>query len=89
MLFRSKPEWLRSPLTGRPLELDGYNQDLKVAFEYQGPYHYQLGDTSQKRRDEIKVQKCTENNVILIRIPYWVPMTEWESEITNQISNKG
>ena len=86
---KQKPEWLRSPLTGRPLELDGYNQDLKVAFEYQGPYHYQLGDTSQKRRDEIKVQKCTENNVILIRIPYWVPMTEWESEITNQISNKG
>lgn len=31
-----RPDWLRNPLTGRNLELDCYNDTLKLALEYNG-----------------------------------------------------
>jgi hypothetical protein len=35
--FKSvRPGWLENPLTGRNLELDCYNEYLKLALEYNG-----------------------------------------------------
>lgn len=34
-----RPSWLMGE-HGRPLEIDGYNDDLKLGFEYQGKQHY-------------------------------------------------
>lgn len=86
---KTKPEWLINPITNRILELDGYNRNLKLAFEYQGPYHFEghwLQDEVevQKRRDAIKIQKCVENKVTLIVMPYWVPKEDWKDEIKEQ-----
>jgi hypothetical protein len=77
---KAKPTWLTNS-SGRTLELDGYNEEHKVAFEYQGIQHYkehklfhQRDNSSlekQQLHDKIKVDKCKENNINLIIIPYW------------------
>ena len=62
------------------LELDGYNEELNLAFEYNGKQHYQYnkhfhrGDPElfekQKSRDRKKYRICAEKNINLIIIPY-------------------
>jgi hypothetical protein len=59
------------------MELDGYNVEQKLAFEYQGEPHYLpiFGASSLqriKRNDERKRQLCRYHGVRLIRVPYWV-----------------
>jgi len=45
--------------------------------EYDGEFHYiefpNLGNdlAGQQRRDAIKTKYCDENDIILLRIPYW------------------
>lgn len=69
-----RPDWLKNPATGRNLELDGYCEELKLAFEYQGRQHTsedtEFGSdyTNQVERDEYKVQKCLEHGITLMLI---------------------
>ena len=73
---RSKP--IISPITHKKLELDGYNEELKLAFEYNGKQHYidnifetnKLDEIIQK--DKIKIDYCKQNNITLIIIPYTI-----------------
>jgi thiol-disulfide isomerase/thioredoxin len=67
--------WLIAP-SGRRLELDGYNERLKLAFEHQGQQHfYKVGGYHQtnlkalKKRDKIKRFLCKEHGITLIEIP--------------------
>lgn len=64
---------------GYKLELDGYNKELKIAFEYNGYQHYTYPNYWHKtqerfiklqQNDIIKKQWCIDNNIILIIIPY-------------------
>jgi len=58
----------------RLLRFDFYIKDNNVLIEYDGEFHYNDifgGLEGQKRRDEIKNKYCKENNIKLIRIPYW------------------
>lgn len=64
---------------GCRLELDGYCEDLKLAFEYNGKQHYEFVPfwhrTSnaldrQKSRDARKARICEEMGIRLIIIPY-------------------
>jgi very-short-patch-repair endonuclease len=62
------------------LELDGFNEKLKLAFEYDGEQHYKfvpyyhkngISDfIKQQERDERKIKLCKDNNISLIKIPY-------------------
>lgn len=77
---------------GGSLELDGYNEEHKVAFEYQGLQHYRLCYWNrfdpqklreQKRRDWRKKYQCWYHGIKLIRVPYWVE--DVESFITGKL----
>ena len=62
-------EWLRNE-HGNFLELDGYNDTLKLAFEHQGEQHYEGESYFEKAKyDHIKANLCEKNNVFLIHIP--------------------
>jgi hypothetical protein len=62
---RARPSWMRSK-KGRALELDGYNEEVRLAFEYQGPHH--LTDTAVKQRDAIKRNFCRRRGVRLVEV---------------------
>jgi hypothetical protein len=65
-------------MTSELLELDGYSEKLKIAFEYQGEHHEKLHHFNnfnegklfeQQERDRYKVRICTERGITLIVIP--------------------
>ena len=75
--YKIRPKWLVNPKTNNLLELDGYNERLSLAFEYDGKFHYERhpkGDEKsfedQRDRDLVKNSLCKQNGVTLIRIPY-------------------
>ena len=79
---RVRPDFLRNPETGQNLEIDCYNDELKIGVEYNGIQHYvwpnYTGSTKdefiqQLRRDKFKVDACDQNGVYLITVPYTVP----------------
>ena len=78
----SRPSWLKNPETGGVLEIDCYNDELKIGVEYNGIQHYRYPNVFHKtyddfikqvRRDQYKHKKCDENGVYLITVPYNVP----------------
>lgn len=60
------------------IELDGYNNNLKLAFEFNGKQHYEKNNyfhrnrslDDQKDIDKYKYEICKKNNIMLIVIPY-------------------
>jgi hypothetical protein len=76
------------------IELDGYNSDLEIAFEYNGIQHYKYtkhfhnGEVKefeqQQERDRIKKEYCKQKNIHLIVIPYWIEKNE---DLSNFIIN--
>lgn len=80
--FRSiRPDWLKNPRTGRNLELDCYNDDLRLALEYSGAQHYVYPNKFHKDidafegqvyRDTLKKKLCEMNNVSLIIVPHTI-----------------
>ena len=77
-----RPNFLKNPETGRNLELDGYCEELGIAFEYQGKQHYNFPNDfhrteaefmSQKRRDIYKAKACELAGIYLIPVPYHIP----------------
>lgn len=76
---KARPDFLKYK-NKKNLELDGYCKELKLAFEYDGEQHYMRvftydnDDTlkSIQERDKIKDQKCLENGIKLLRVPYFI-----------------
>ncbi len=74
---KEKPKWLLTK-SGTKLELDGYNSNLKIAFEYHGRQHFEsishFKSDMQKRQDYdlIKRNTCKNKGITLIEIPYTV-----------------
>jgi hypothetical protein len=75
------------------LELDGYNEELKIAFEYNGIQHYKYSKwwhnsqqdfKDQQLRDSYKKAWCFVNNIKLIVIPY-TENSNLETYITKEL----
>jgi len=75
-LAKTRPHWLRTSKNKKSMELDGFNESLNIAFEYQGEHHYSYifpGQDSPEKiqdRDTKKVQICKACGIDLIQIPY-------------------
>eukprot|EP00812_Abedinium_dasypus_P011484 NODE_503_length_1518_cov_296.691729.p1 GENE.NODE_503_length_1518_cov_296.691729~~NODE_503_length_1518_cov_296.691729.p1 ORF type:complete len:145 (+),score=18.32 NODE_503_length_1518_cov_296.691729:237-671(+) len=86
----------RPDFLGR-LELDGYSEELSVAFEHQGVQHYKYvpffhgrgmdAFREGQQRDERKRRLCCQNGVVLIEIPY--TETDIEGFIASELKRFG
>lgn len=74
---KARPDWLRNA-RGNRMELDGYNEDLQLAFEHQGKQHFSLtytfidSDERLSQRitdDELKKKLCEERGIALLQVP--------------------
>lgn len=80
---KTRPDFLKNPVTGENLELDLYNPDLKLAIEYNGSQHYHFNSfmhknsrdkfQNQQYRDLIKKDLCGKAEITLVIVPYTVP----------------
>ncbi len=94
---KSLPAWLHiSPKV--QLELDGYNKDLRVAFEVQGQQHYMWISFFDKtlelfkhrqRNDELKRRLCKEQGIELFEIPYTIPKEKLYEYIVDFCQTRG
>lgn len=82
---KARPDFLKNPITGNNLELDCFNESLKLGVEYNGKQHYDFttffhrnieASTNQKYRDELKRRMCKENNINLIEVPYTIKLND-------------
>lgn len=76
--IKVRPDWLKNN-EGNKLELDGFNEELKLAIEYNGVQHYkqihyfcktQENFDKRKRDDGTKLILCKEKEINLIVVPY-------------------
>ena len=63
-----RPKWLLSP-KNRPMELDGFCKKINIAFEYNGPYHYDKAPNQYRKIcDNLKIDLCKKQGVQLVVI---------------------
>lgn len=91
---RVRPTFLRNPDTGRLLELDCYNAELKIACEYNGIQHNiypnWTGCSKEKfleqvKRDQLKWDLCNRAGVYLITVPHTVPLDRIEQYVISYL----
>lgn len=92
-----RPKFLKRT-NGHCLELDGYNEELKLAFEYNGNQHYKFNPRFHRTindleeqiiRDNEKRQMCLANGVNLIEIPYNIKYDDLYPYIRDSLLAKG
>lgn len=95
-----RPNMLRNPVTSSDmndnnLELDCYNDELKLAVEYNGIQHYKYipffhknkeAFQNQKYRDHMKRELCKKNGITLIEVPYTIKVQDIESFLRKELS---
>ncbi len=93
-----RPSFLKNPETGRSLELDCYNEGLKLALEYNGAQHYEYPNTFHKtkkefsyqvRRDNYKKDLCKQNGILLLIVPHTISKKEIPHYIQNKLKMSG
>jgi len=95
--YSVRPEFLKNPETNRNLEIDIYNEELRLGIEYNGKQHYVFPNSyhktykefiNQVRRDKYKIKKCNEKGIYLISIPYNVEKDKLRDYILERLPNK-
>lgn len=97
---KCRPDMLRNPVTEgeNNLELDCYDDTLKLGVEYNGAQHYKYipyfhktrdSFNNQKYRDHIKRELCTKNGIVLIEVPYTVKVVDIESFLVEKLQKAG
>lgn len=94
--YHGRPNFLKNPITKNyNLELDCYNSEIGLAVEYNGEQHYKYipffhqnkeAFKNQLYRDELKRRMCKDAGVVLLEVPYTVPIKDIESFLKNIIN---
>ena len=96
--IKIRPEFLKNNVTNKNLELDMYNEDLKLAVEYQGHQHKKYVPffhknyehfLTQKYRDEIKKMLCKQHGICLIEVFHDEPLDQVEHIIRVRARENG
>jgi hypothetical protein len=91
---KTRPNWLKNE-RGRQMELDGYAQSLKLAFEYQGYQHFKpipfIDSNLEKLKvrqqdDERKRQLCFQHGVTLLEIHYDVSHDKLQKHLIEKLN---
>jgi len=89
-----RPEWLLNDRTGKLLEIDLYNHQLRLGLEHNGQSHYVYPNSLHKTREEfdaqvyrdnLKQELCARAGVLLIHVPFTVPHAAMETYIRAEI----
>ena len=93
---KSRPPWLLNPKTGRRMEIDGYNEDNAICFEYQGRQHfihipyihrkYELFLNAQER-DVVKKKLLNQNKIFILYPDYKIKPSDFPYFIENKLDN--
>ena len=93
---KQRPDFLKNEVTGdHRLEIDCYNEELKIGIEYQGRQHYKYiphfhhskeAFENGKYRDYMKKQLCKEHGIHLIEIPYTLKIDKIGSVLVHKLS---
>lgn len=77
-------------------ELDGYNKEMRVAIEVQGPIHtrHMIGEPYEKyiarvKRDELKRRICARHGVDLIEVDYRIPLNHMHDYLQSRLYDIG
>lgn len=97
---KCRPDFLRNPVTGGNfnLELDCYDEELKLGVEYNGAQHYKYIPyfhrnkdvfTNQKYRDDLKRRLCRDVRVNLVEVPYTVKLGDIKGYLEKELRRIG
>jgi len=97
---KARPDFLRNPVTGGNfnLELDCFEEQLKLAVEYNGIQHYKMvpyfhknkeAFLNQKYRDDMKNRMCKQHGITLIEVPYTVKLEDIKGFIEKELMKNG
>lgn len=88
-----RPPWLRNT-TGRSLELDAFNSELRIAAEHNGiqhtvfpnPFHSTRAQfLAVQQRDRVKAELCEKLGIKLVVLPHDVPRDDIESFLVEHL----
>lgn len=89
------PGWLK--FEGKSLELDGYNEELKLALEFSGPMHrkwFPEKESYEKyldrvEKDAAKKRICKEKGIFLMELDSELPKRHWKTYIMSRLKDSG
>jgi hypothetical protein len=93
-----RPKFLMNTVTGKPLEIDCCNMDLKLGVEYNGKQHYEYVKGMHKNfesfriqqyRDEMKKKRCEDKGFHLISVSYRIPINSIENYLIEELRKLG
>ena len=88
----------RKELWMEGLELDGYNEELRLAFKYQGKQHFERVEHFQRgaddfeaqlERDAMTVERCQDEFIALLIVPYTVGFTKIRAHVRHELDLLG